>query len=226
MKAYWAPVLCALALNACAAEPVRIVSPLRDIQDFAPAIHLDMRYAGSNNFTGRIVEGYQAPKCLLHEPVARALARVEHGLRAQGFALIVYDCYRPTTAVQAFMAWARDLTDQSSKARFYPALDKSVLVPDYIAEKSGHSKAATVDLGLLDCRQAACSAVDMGTEFDFFDLSANTDYPGITPLQRQNRQKLLQAMAEQGFENYPMEWWHFTWKAGKLPDTAMDFPVQ
>jgi len=218
--------LCALALNACSAAPVKPGSPLRNVRDFAPEIRVDMRYAGTNNFTGRVVEGYKAPHCLLHEPVARALARVEQGLHVQGYALIVFDCYRPTLAVQAFMAWARDLQDQSSKARFYPALDKSVLVPDYIAEKSGHSKGATVDLGLLDCRQTPCATLDMGTEFDYFDPRANTDYPGITPTQKQNRQKLLQAMAEQGFENYPMEWWHFTWKAGVLPEAAMSFPIQ
>ena len=98
--------------------------------------------------------------------------------------------------------------------------------PDYIVEKSGHSKAATVDVGLLDCRTQACVKLDMGTSFDFFGARANTFYPQITEQQRDNRDLLLKAMAEQGFENYPMEWWHFTWKAGVLPDQAYSFPIQ
>lgn len=198
---------------------------LTDIRTLAPDIALDIRYAGADNFTGRPVPGYAAAKCLLHRPAAEALARVEQGLRGQGMALVVYDCYRPTVSVDAFMAWAKN-PDQSTKAAFYPELDKSVLVPDYIAEKSGHSKAATVDVGLLDCRSGACRPRDMGTPFDYFGPRANTDYAGIDPAQREGRDVLLAAMAAEGFVNYPLEWWHFTWKAGPLPDAAYAFPIE
>ena len=50
----------------------------------------------------------------------------------------------------------------------------------------------------------------MGTEFDFFGTLANTDSPAATPAQRANRRLLRDAMAAQGFRNYPMEWWHYT----------------
>lgn len=198
---------------------------LTDVRQLAPAIALDIRYATADNFTGRPVPGYAAAKCLLHRPVAEALARVEQGLRGQGMALVVYDCYRPTVSVDAFMAWAKN-PDQSTKAAFYPELDKSVLVPDYIAEKSGHSKAATVDVGLLDCRTGTCRPFDMGTAFDYFGPRANTAHPQLDPTQRANRTVLLAAMAAEGFENYPMEWWHFTWRANELPDTAYAFPIE
>ena len=200
-------------------------SLLADIRSLSPAIVLDMPYARTDNFTGKRVSGYNTARCLLHPPVAKALANVEHGLRSSGYALVVYDCYRPTVAVDDFMRWTRN-ADTSTKAEYYPDLDKSVLVPDYIAEKSGHSKAATVDVGLLDCRTQACVKLDMGTSFDFFGARANTFYPQITEQQRDNRDLLLKAMAEQGFENYPLEWWHFTWKAAALPDQAYSFPIQ
>jgi D-alanyl-D-alanine dipeptidase len=129
-------------------------------------------------------------------------------------------------AVAEFMRWAKAPDDPASKSRFYPSLAKNTLVPDYIAEKSGHSKGATVDLGLLDCRSGVCKAVDMGTEFDFFGEQANTGYQNLTESQRQNRKKLVMSMQEQGFENYPMEWWHYTWKAEKLSDQAFSFPIQ
>jgi D-alanyl-D-alanine dipeptidase len=197
-----------------------------DIRDLAPAIRLDIRYATENNFTGKRVTGYDAPKCLLRRPVASALAEVERDLRGRGYALLIYDCYRPRVSVAEFMRWAADTADQSTKAAYYPDLDKSALVPDYIAEKSGHTLGATADVGLLDCRGAACLAVDMGTPFDFFGLQANTAHPALTSEQKQGRQILLDAMAAQGFVNYPMEWWHFTWKAEVLPPAIYDFPIQ
>ena len=221
-----------LGLYACATAAETAVhaaagsSPLVDMHLVSPGIQQDIRYATANNFTGKRVTGYHSAKCLLHVPVANALAAVERGLRSRGYALIVYDCYRPTIAVADFMRWAADGADTVTKATYYPELAKSDLVPDYIAEKSGHSKAATVDVGLLDCRSGHCIRVDMGTAFDFFGIEANTDWPGASAEQRSARQLLLQAMAEQGFRNYPLEWWHFTWQAGSLPDTAYDFPIE
>lgn len=218
----------AVAACACAAGP-SVTGQSRilvDVSTISPAIRHDIRYATDNNFTGRRVSGYHAAKCLLHPPVAQALAKVEQGLRTKGYALVIYDCYRPTVAVADFMRWAADSADTSTKPAYYPELDKSALVPDYIAEKSGHSKGATADVGLLDCRSGQCLAVDMGTPFDYFGIKANTDFPGLTGMQKSARSLLLVAMAEQGFVNYPLEWWHFTWKAGPLPDEAYDFPIE
>ncbi|WP_312253187.1 M15 family metallopeptidase [Stenotrophomonas sp.] len=228
----------AIALTAVvtsrAAEPPR-VSPATDaaaaglveIRTVSPQIQLDIRYAGANNFTGAPVSGYQAPACYLLAPVAQALAQVEADLRSAGYGLRVYDCYRPVRAVQAFMAWVHDPREQSRKAVQYPDLDKPQLLADgYIAERSGHSRGATVDLGLLDCRTGTCVVMDMGTDFDFFGVRAHTETPGLTPAQRGNRQQLLQAMARRGFANYPQEWWHYTLQPEPDPGTAYDVPVQ
>ncbi len=199
---------------------------LVDVHEVAPDIALDIRYAGHDNFTGRPVPGYEAPKCYLLAPVAQALARVQHALREEGYSLQVFDCYRPQRSVRAFVAWAGDLGDQVAKARYYPHLDKRVLLGDYIAETSGHSRGATLDLGLLDCRHGHCTPLDMGTGFDFFDPAAHTDAAGISAAQRTHRQHLLRAMAAQGFANYPLEWWHYTLQPEPRPDTAYDMPVR
>ena len=228
----WAIALSLIACAAQAAEPT--VSPARDaaaagmveVAPLAPGLRLDTRYAGPDNFTGHVVPGYEAPACLLLRPVAEALARVQAQLQTQGYALQVYDCFRPVRAVQAFVAWAGDLQDQSTKAAHYPRVDKSALIPDYIADHSGHSRGATLDLTLADCRHGRCQALDMGTDFDLFDTRAHTDSPEVTPAQHANRQKLLRAMAAGGFANYPMEWWHFTFRPEPTPDTAYDFPVR
>ena len=226
-----------LAVCGCVAvpsKPVVSTSPatteaqadLVDISTLAPDIDIDMRYAGTHNFTGGIVEGYDAPRCLLLRPVAEALAKVQASLRSQQMRLRVYDCYRPVRAVQAFMRWVDDGQSQATKAEFYPDLEKAQLRNVYIAAVSGHSRGATIDLGLLKCMtNGRCEPLDMGTPFDFFGERANTDFPGITDSQRGNRQRLRVAMERSGFANYPMEWWHYTFKPEPTPLLQYDVPI-
>ena len=134
---------------------------------------------------------------------------------------------RPIRAVQNFVEWAGDLNEQKTKSRYYPNLEKSDLLGDYIAPTSGHSRGATVDLTLMRCDvDGQCASLDMGTDFDFFDVLAHTDSPNITPRQRENRQRLRTAMEKEGFQNYPMEWWHYTFKPEPSKDVAYDFPVR
>lgn len=197
-----------------------------DIAALVPDIDLDIRYAGPHNFTGGPVEGYEAPKCYLLREAAEALGEVEAALRPQGLRLRIFDCYRPERSVRAFMRWAADRADQSTKAEYYPSLDKASLVPGYIAERSGHSKGATVDLTLLECGDEGCQPLDMGTPFDYFDPLANTDNPAITAGQRANRTRLRAAMARHGFENYPMEWWHYSFRMDPPPEAFHDIPVR
>jgi len=221
------------ATSASAQAPVA-VSPavtaaqagLVDIATLAPDVQLDIRYAGAHNFTGAAVDGYGAAKCLLLAPVAHALAQVQADLRAQGLGLKLFDCYRPVRAVQAFVRWAGDLSDQRMKSEFYPALDKARIIPDgYVAEVSGHSRGATVDLTLVRCMHDHCAELDMGSPFDFFDPRAHTDAADITAAQRDNRRLLLEAMRRRGFANYPKEWWHYTFQPEPTPNTAYDVPV-
>src|SRR6185312_16546125 len=136
---------------------------LVDIRMRAPDIAEDIKYAGRDNFVGTRADGYLAPKCLLLQPVADALARVEHELRTQHLRLKIWDCYRPARAVAHFVRWAHDLADQRTKPQHYPALDKSKLLDGYIASVSGHSRGATIDLTLQRCAAdgTRCEPLDM-----------------------------------------------------------------
>ena len=216
------------------AKPAVVTSPatteaqanLVDISVLAPDIDTDMRYAGTHNFTGGIVEGYDASRCLLLRPAAEALAGVQAALRPMRMRLRAYDCYRPVRSVQAFMRWVDDAESQATKREFYPDLEKAQLRGGYIAPVSGHSRGATVDLGVLQCDASAhCEPLDMGTPFDYFGERANTDFPGITGAQRANRQRLRLAMERAGFANYPMEWWHYTFKPEPTPLLQYDVPI-
>jgi D-alanyl-D-alanine dipeptidase len=79
---------------------------------------------------------------------------------------------------------------------------------------------------MMKCDGNACTPLDMGTDFDLFDPVANTDNPRISAEQKANRQRLLQAMAKHGFVNYPMEWWHYTFKMNPEPNVLFDVPVR
>lgn len=223
-------VAAALLLAGCARVPQtgeHDPAGFVDVHALVPDLSVDMRYAGSDNFVGRPIAGYGAARCLLLRPAAAALARVEADLRRDGYRLRVYDCYRPERAVRDFVAWARDADDQRTRSAYYPNLDKSALLGDYIAERSGHSRGATLDVTLLRCdADGSCVALDMGTDFDFFDPRAHTDAAGLDPAQRSHRDRLRAAMARHGFVNYPLEWWHYTLQPEPAPERAHDVPIR
>ena len=126
------------------------------LSDAIPGLVLDVRYYGAENFVGAPVDGYEAPAALLTQPAADALRQVQASLRARGFALKVFDAYRPQTAVDHFVRWAADPADARTKAEYYPDVPKSELFArGYIAEASGHSRGSTVDLTVVRLSDSA-----------------------------------------------------------------------
>jgi zinc D-Ala-D-Ala dipeptidase len=195
-----------------------------DAATVVPGLTADMRYAGSHNFVGRPIDGYQAPRCFLTQTAAEALAEVARDLSSRGLVIKAFDCYRPTRAVANFVRWARDFGDQAAKEEFYPDVDKRTLFRDgYIASRSGHSRGSTIDMTLAT---ADGRELDMGTHFDFFSPKSWTADTSITPERHANRMLLAAAMRRRGFRGYDKEWWHFTLKGEPFPDTYFDFPVR
>ncbi len=186
------------------------------LADVAPGIEQDMRYAGPNNFTGAPVPGYHAPQCWLRREAAQALARAQALAHRRGFDLVVYDCYRPKRAVAAFLAWSKN-PDESTKDAYYPRVAKSELFAQgYIAEHSTHSTGLAVDIGV--------KGWDFGAPFDYFDPRSWTQSPVARGAQSA-RQKLVALMQSVGFENYPREWWHFSYKGAKAGE-SLDAEVE
>jgi D-alanyl-D-alanine dipeptidase len=195
-----------------------------DAATVVPGLIAEMRYAGAHNFVGRPIDGYEAPRCLLSQAAAAALAEVARDVAQRGLHIKAFDCYRPTRAVMNFVRWARDLKDTAGKAEFYPDVDKRTLFRDgYIASQSGHSRGSTIDMTLAndDGRE-----LDMGTAFDFFSPKSSPADPTVTPEQHANRMLLAAAMRRHGFRPYDKEWWHFTLRGEPFPETYFDFPVR
>jgi len=216
------------------------------LREIDPGIIQDIRYAGANNFVGRPLVGYGAAECVVKREVAQLLKSVQEELSLQGLSLKMFDCYRPARAVADMVAWSKDGRETPAQHRYNPAFSKEDLFRlGYIAERSGHSTGAAVDLTLVDLKAdnsaafdpakpyADCTAnvnlrapegsVDMGTGYDCSDVKAHTAAKQISSNQRRWRDKLVLLMARRGFVNYSKEWWHFSLpgKGGQ----AYDFPI-
>jgi len=195
------------------------------VKDIIPNIRTDMRYIGSNNFVGKPIDGYIKPKLILTEKATEALKQVQKEFERLGFGLLVFDGYRPQTAVNHFVRWAKDESDIKMKKEFYPKVAKKDLFDlGYIASKSGHSRGSTVDLTIVSLRTG--HILDLGGPYDFFDKRSSVDYKNITINQRAIRHLLRRRMVKFGFKPYEKEWWHFTLKKEPFPKTYFDFPIE
>jgi len=213
-----------------------------------PTIEQDIRYYGQHNFLGRPVAGYEAPECILTREAAEALGAVQAELARSRLSLKVYDCYRPQRAVDDFVRWSEDGSDQAMKAEFYPRVDKARFFDlGYVARKSGHSRGSTVDVTivprdhlvgrpyapgepLVDCALPASErfpdpSLDFGSGYDCMDEKSHHGRTDIPAVARANRLMLKDLMERHGFTAYPEEWWHYTLDDEPFPDTYFDFPV-
>ncbi len=168
-------------------------------------------------------------------------------MRQQKLSLKMLDCYRPARAVHDMVAWAQNGRETPAERRYNPAFTKEDLFRlGYIAEHSGHSTGAAVDLTLVDLKADNSAVFDPeqglcrlhrarrgaraggqrrhGHRLRLFRPQGAYRATSITPAQRRWRNLLVAAMAKQGFVNYSKEWWHFS-----LPGAggaAYDFPIQ
>jgi zinc D-Ala-D-Ala dipeptidase len=238
--------LALLASSASQANAQSLPGGFAYLRDIEPSILQDVRYAGSNNFMGRPLAGYGAGECVVKREVGLALKAIQQELARQKLSLKMFDCYRPARASHDMVLWAQNGRETPAERRYNPAFSKQELFRlGYIAERSGHSTGAALDLTLVDLTSdnsarfdpakayADCTApvearapegsVDMGTGYDCSDVKAHTAASSITPAQRKWRGLLVSAMSRQGFVNYSKEWWHFS-----LPGAggqAYDFPI-
>lgn len=242
-----AALLVASILAAGSAHAQSLPADFVYLRDLDPSIRQDIRYAGANNFVRRRLAGYDANECIVKRAVGLALVKVQRELAPQQLSLKMLDCYRPARASRDMVAWARDGNETPAQRRYNPGFSKSELFRlGYIAENSGHSTGAAIDLTLVDLRApkgppfdparayADCTApeaqrapedsVDMGTGYDCSDPKAYTAARSISPAQRRFRGILLGAMTRQGFVNFAKEWWHFSLPG--IPRVAYDVPVR
>ena len=141
-----------------------------------------------------------------------------------GYSLILYDAYRPQSAVDFFVKWSSNINDTIYKNTYYPNIKKSELFKlGYIAYKSSHSRGSTVDVSLVEIESK--KEIDMGTIFDYFGVESHTFFNNLSKKQKLNRLLLYEVMSNNGFKNYSKEWWHFTLENEPF-QKYFDFPIK
>ena len=163
--------------------------PLVDAAPVVPGLLVRLAYAGPHNVAGRPLYPRDMP-CLLRRSVAERLAQAARSLRAQGFRLIAYDCWRGPQAQRAL--W---------KAHPHPG---AVADP---SRGSLHQRGVAVDVALADL---AGGPVQMPTGFDDFGPQAAAEAPLPEGPAKAHREALRGAMQAAGFRVNPAEWWHFS----------------
>jgi len=217
------------------------------LDEIDPSIQFSLRYYSHDNFVGKPIEGYFAERIIMTENAAEALCKAQAIFRKDGYSIVVYDTYRPQTAVNHFVRWSEDTTDQTMKALFYPRITKSdVFDLGYLSKRSGHSRGSTVDLTLIHENENLKKAtptprilnenveilflddgtVDMGSSFDLLDEVSHYQNNLINEIYFNRRTYLKEVMESCDFKPYTKEWWHFTLKDEPFPDTYFDFPVK
>ncbi|RKF02999.1 D-alanyl-D-alanine dipeptidase [Tenacibaculum lutimaris] len=195
------------------------------INDVSPTIQSELRYCYNNNFMGVPVNGYEENTLIATTATAKALKKVQDELALKKLGLKIYDAYRPQTAVNHFVKWARVMSDTIMKKQYYPEVNKRHLFKKgYISSKSGHSRGSTVDLTIINLETG--EELDMGSPYDFFGVSSHITYENLSDHQKENRQLLQTVMKKHGFRSYSKEWWHFTLRGEPFPKTFFDFPVK
>lgn len=195
------------------------------VKDIDPTILRELRYCNHNNFVGIPVNGYNDDVLITSTLTAKALKKVQAELTKKGYSLKVFDAYRPQTAVNHFVKWARVINDTLMKQQYYPNLNKRHLFKlGYIATKSGHSRGSSVDLTIVNIKTG--KELDMGSPYDFFGVSSHITFQKLTKNQKKNRSLLQQSMKKFGFRPYKNEWWHFTLRNEPFPNTYFDFPIK
>lgn len=197
-------------------------SYLREVDS---TIQKELRYCSENNFIGSSIEGYEEDVLITSTKTAIALKKTQKAFLKKGFSLKIYDAYRPQTAVNHFVRWAREKSDTLMKKEYYPKLNKRHLFRlGYIATKSGHSRGSSVDLTIVDIKTG--KELDMGGPYDFFGNVSHITYNNLTKEQKNNRRTLIETMSKNGFRPYKNEWWHFTLRNEPFPKTYFNFPVE
>ncbi|TDD62645.1 D-Ala-D-Ala dipeptidase VanX [Kribbella antibiotica] len=194
------------------------------LDEFVSGIRWDAKYATWDNFTGRPVDGYFANRIVGTKALATALADGREAAAALGFGLLIWDAYRPQSAVNRFLRWANEPEDNRTKSRHYPNIARAEMFDQgYVSARSGHSRGSTVDLTLYHLDTGELTS--MGGDHDLMDSISHHGADGITATEARNRRHLGNIMATAGFQHYDYEWWHYTLRNEPYPDSYFDFPI-
>jgi D-alanyl-D-alanine dipeptidase len=128
--------------------------------------------------------------CLLKRETAKKLAKAQAMLRAQGYAIRIWDAWRPTEVQLSLMEKGGDT---------------GMFLNPKVAW-SRHCSGTAVDVTLVDCNGIE---QQMPTQHDEMGDNSNYFYTGGNPQVGKALLTLQTAMTQAGFQMIDQEWWHF-----------------
>lgn len=163
---------------------------LVNLAQAVPGIKLDLRYAGTDNCFGNVLN--DDVRAFLDVEAAAALNTVQLNLAEYGYGLLVWEAYRPWSV---------------SKLAYdaLPLENKSMLPAPEVG--FSHNTGRSVDVSLYSL--ATGEPVDMISDFDEPSIRQYASFAGGTELERYRRDLLRTQMQLAGFTASEMEWWHF-----------------
>lgn len=159
-----------------------------DISSINQNIILDIRYASTNNFTGKVLYPVEY-KCMLRKGTAIKLNNAQKDFESLGYGIKIFDAYRPYSIQK--LLW--ELIKDERYVMKWP-------------HPSVHNRGASVDLSLITQKG---EDIDMGTDFDEFSERACINYKDLPERVLFHRNLLREIMIKNGFLAISTEWWHF-----------------
>jgi D-alanyl-D-alanine dipeptidase len=178
----WIFLLLASAVMAAPDERLVEVTPKN-----VPGVVLDLRYATTNNITGRVLD--PQAKAYLRPETIRKLRRVVRDLEEEGYRLVIWDAWRPAEVQRALWQARPD--------------GKFLMPPSKI---SRHRRGTSVDVSLAEMNGRI---LEMPSDFDEFNAKADEDFSDVSKEAAQRARILRKIMFKAGFSGVPDEWWHY-----------------
>lgn len=176
---------------------------LVNVSALQPSIKIDIKYATTDNFTGKIL--YTEDVGAYAEPaLAKAVAQAQETLKSidKDLSIVIFDAARPISVQKDMFEVVRGTECERFVANPY-------------GEFAGgfHNYGMAVDVAIVDNNG---DMLDFGTGYDSFEDIAHSGGEaelvknGLLSLEAyNNRQLLYYVMGKHGMLPYAYEWWHF-----------------
>lgn len=154
-----------------------------------------------------LIQSHEGKELFGRNSVVIKLEKISKILSQQGLKLLVYELYRDANTQEQMRREQIQLLNNS-----YPELSdneiKNMVDKRVSAYGGGHQTGGAVDLTI--CKPDG-TPLNMGTNYLEFNKNTETNSKYLTKEQLNNRKLLIHLMTEEGFVNYPAEWWHFSY---------------
>ncbi|MDY4487147.1 MAG: M15 family metallopeptidase [Candidatus Limivicinus sp.] len=175
-----------------------------DLRVFMPGAEFDLLFASPNNITG---EAMYPPIPLLEETTAEKLMQAYNIFREDGYAIKIYDAYRP----------------KSAQYKLYDIVQDSRFIANPYTGNSWHQRGRAVDISLVNL--ATGEELEMPTPMHTFSLdAARSSYKSWSVEAQKNVDYMTKVMTSVGFGTLETEWWHFEYTGpGGMMEKDIDF---